>query len=314
MTIERNLRELLSEPSASNAPDPDPWLARKIFTQWLADKEANEEPHVRSSTAPFWASDGATCARKLSYSLLERAGLAEKSNPPTVADIWRFYLGNLVHDAMQGAMPDDDHEVRAVLVDDDGVDLVSCRADSVIDLFENGGGPPIGKAAVEMKSINGFGFKTTTTTFKGPPEGPRFSHVVQLALTVKALNQAGEHGEITHGVLLYASLENLSPKTRDLVDTDISRFAAQWTYTREELDVIADEVITRLLNIRRVVSEGDLAPRVLYDPEIPRGAKVVEPLSGAWELRNRDDELVRYGNTWMCGYCDFRDQCLEDGA
>lgn len=317
MSIKRNLRDLLATPGPGTAPDQDNWLARDVFTAWLAAKKEADGEHVRSSQAPFWASDGATCARKLSYSLLERAGLAEKTNPPDIASEWRFNLGNVVHDAIQSSLPEAEHEVAAVLKDDDGADLVSCRADTIVayDHFEDGTPEPEHRvAAVEIKSMNGFGFKMAATTFKGPAEGPRWSAVVQLALTVKALIQNGRT-DLTHGIILLASLENISPNmAASFADSEIAKFSAQFTYEVDELVAIADEIIPRLINIRRVVGEGNLAPRVLNDPEIPKAARVVNPTTGAWELHDRDGGLIRAGTTWMCGYCTYQDQCIADGA
>lgn len=318
MSIKRDLRDLLSQPGPATAPDTDNWLARQVFTSWLAAKNERDGEHVRSSDAPFWASDGATCARKLSYSLLERAGLATKTNPPDIASMWRFNLGDVVHEAIQSSLPDADHEVRAVLTDDDGNDLVSCRADTIVPIqYEdeaNGPVPADGMAVVEIKSMNGFGFKMAVTNFKGPAEGPRWSAVVQLALTCKALVQNGRT-DLTHGIVLLASLENISPNmAKDFADSEIAKFSAQFTYPIDELLAIADDIIPRLINIRRVVGEGNLAPRVLNDPEIPKAARVVNPTTGAWELHDRDGGLIRAGTTWMCGYCDWQDQCLADGA
>lgn len=319
MSIKRNLRDLLATPGPGTEPDKDNWLARQVFTAWHETAEAKRGEHVRQSTAPFWASDGATCARKLSYSLLERAGLAEPTNPPDIASIWRFHLGDVVHEDVQSSLPTDEHEVRAVLKDDDGNDFVSCRADTIIPFqYEdeaNGPVPADGVAAVEIKSMNGFGFKMSATTFKGPAEGPRWSAVVQLALTVKALIQQGRD-DITHGIILLVALENVSPNmAKDFADSEIARFSAQFTYTAEELVAIADDIIPRLLNIRRVVvEEASLAPRVINDPEIPKAARIVNPTTGAWELHDRDGGLIRAGTTWVCGYCDWRDQCKADGA
>jgi hypothetical protein len=310
MSVKRDLRALLAE-GAGTPPDAEPTEMRELLDAWFDKIMEKEKDRVRSSTAPFFASDGAGCARKTAYDYLDRI-LTEpslvpaspgKSNPPSLADHWTFNLGNLVHDEIQGVGGElgYDNEVRAVLAGLDGEDLVSTRIDMLRVLAA---------VAVELKSKNGYGFKMMATTFRGDPQGPNYGHVVQLALSIRALRSRG--AVINKGVLIYLSLEKLSPDmAKDFANDERSRVAAQWSFGIEELDELADKVLDWLGRIKKLLDEGALPPRVFLDADIPKTAFIVDPTKGTWEVRS-GDEVVRKGKTWMCGYCDWRDQCKAD--
>lgn len=301
MPITRNLRDLLSAPG--NPPDTDNDLAVEILSHWDAQRD---DTHVRSSDAPFYASDGAGCARAIAYKFLSRTipDAMSETDPPGIADQWTFELGNTVHGMIQDVAEGlgFDNEVRAVLKDEDGNDLVSTRG----DMYREADG-----TVVEIKSKNGFGFKKMATTFSGPPEGPQWGHVVQLALTVKALVE--DDKTVDRAALLYLSLEKLSPSmARDFADSDIGRFAAQWQFTVEEMLDVADQTLVWLHKIKTKLEAGEMPPRVINDPAVPRQAVVENPASGGWVVRDRQGEILRAGSYWLCNYCDWRTLCLSD--
>lgn len=301
MTIERDLRALLSAP-AGLPPDPEHPVATRLVEQWLAWREENEEAHVRRSTAPFFASDATGCARQTAYNYLSRTidGAPAPTNPPTVADEWRFALGNAGHDIIQAALDEADQEIRAVLTDDDGEDLVSSRADVLLD----------GDHLVELKTAGGFKFKMMASDFKGAPEGPSWSYVVQLALTAKALTESGT--PIRCGTVVVLSMENLSKNWKGVL-TEYDRFCAEWTFDYAELEGIANKAIARLKRVRDLLVAGDMPPRNIDDPELPKRATVVDPSKGRWEVAD-GDAVTGSGTTWMCNYCRWQDQCVADAA
>lgn len=310
MSILRDLRALLSA-SAGIAPDPDPDVAKALARRALDHILATEEPHVRSSAAPFYASDATGCARQTAYKYLSRTidGAPTESNPPTIADEWRFAIGNAGHDIIQAPLTElygDSVEVRAVLPGPDGEDLVSSRADLFaqgMDLLDDG-------TLVELKTAGGYKFKMMATDFKSAPEGPSWSYVVQLALTAKALAAQGK--TVTRGVVVVLAIENLAKSWKGVRD-ELDRFCAQWSFTPEELDAVADKAIARLSRVRALLEEGTMPPRNIDDPALPNRATVVDPAKGHWEVVD-NGVVVRGGTTWMCGYCPWRDQCVLDAA
>ena len=48
-----------------------------------------------------------------------------------------------------------------------------------------------------------------------------------------------------------------------------------------------------------------------YDPEIPWGAEIIDPSTGAWVLEE-DNQLLAKGKTWMCNYCNYQDRCANE--
>jgi hypothetical protein len=306
MPITRDIRELLAV-SPGRAPDHDNDVLGELVGHWAEAQREKRKDYVRSSSAPFFASDGAGCARRASYDYLARTlEDAPQRAEPGVPDLWRFRMGDLVHDEIQsiGEAAGFDNEVRAVLTDADGNDLVSTRAD-MVRLVDG--------TYVELKSAGGFKFKKASTKFSGGPEGPGFSYVVQMALTVKSLLHNGL--PIERAVIVFLALENISPKlAADYTDADIGRFGAQWTYSVDELVELADEIIAHLVKIKSALDSGVMPPRVFKDPEIPAQAVVVSPSTGGWQVTSTGGEILQAGSTWMCDYCDWREQCLADLA
>lgn len=161
---------------------------------------------------------------------------------------------------------------------------------------------------VEFKTVNGFGFKTMATTFKGPPEGARSGHVLQGAMSAKALgcNQV---------IVAYLAMENVGVDLAGSLDSsEIGRFAAEWHFTVDELeDAIAYETgrIRRLL----AAAEHNVMPmRVLHDDGIPANAHVSDPARKRWVVTDVDGRVVDDGTKWFCDYCDHRTLCISDGA
>lgn len=286
----------------------------------------------------FRASESGYCARSIAYSVHQRdtetkvnAMLTEKlidvdaaveaftavapTNPPTIADSWRMGLGTIVHDRLEQpikrAFPGAEVETTIDLSPSiDGsahIDLV-VTLPVIDDGTDTGGAGKPYVIVVELKTINGFGFKSTTTSFKNGPEGPRLGHVLQGAVMAKVRDA----DELVVG---YLSTELLSPAEakRQGVD-EVGRFAAEWTFTRDEYMVYADaeaKRVTKLLSIMDEAGRPDAVPRQI--PELPAKARIVNPLNGMWTVEDETGSIVDSGTTWNCDYCRWRDRCVADG-
>lgn len=285
-----------------NPPSRNNFVAEAVAQRWY---ERSESENARGDLAlaipeagPYRASFASKrCDRALWYALTK----TKASNPPGLADAWRFGMGHTVHEMLQKIVAElfEGAEVEKV-IDLRAIDIPgSAHADLVIN-YEGE------RTLIEIKSINGFGFKMSATPFKGPAEGPRSGHVIQGALAAKAEG-------CTRLVIAYLSLEVVGAKlAQDYSDTDAGRFAAEWHYTVEELEPII-EAETRRINNLMLKLDGDPVPRNLIDHGIPEGALITDPTSGMWVV-TEGRTILDTGDTWMCAYCDYRDKCLEDGS
>jgi hypothetical protein len=160
---------------------------------------------------------------------------------------------------------------------------------------------------IEVKTINGFGFKKAATAFKGPAEGPRWGAIVQGALSAAALD--------ADLIIAYLSLENLSPNLATSYGdgTDVGRFAAEWHFDHEAVKQIAADETARINRVLALTDAGVLAPRAIHDPEVHPGGVVTNPDTGNWMVLDGEN-VVGTGRTWMCGYCDHATKCAADGA
>jgi hypothetical protein len=162
----------------------------------------------------------------------------------------------------------------------------------------------------EFKTIAGYAFKLSTTSFKGPPEGAKYAHVLQGGMCAEAMG-------CNKLVVAYLSMELVSPEmAKTYCDSEIGRFAAEWHFTVEELRPILDAEYARINRVSTLAS-ADLRPaREIHDPEIPAGATMVDPLRSAWQLRTIDGKVADTGKMWngnYCNYCRFQQLCNSDG-
>lgn len=234
--------------------------------------------------------------------LAESVALTAPSDPPSGADYWRFNLGSATHEIVQAvalnAFPGAQIEVK-VAIDTFG----AAHADLVID--EEIDGQPF-RTVCEIKSTNGFAYKLAATSFKGAPEGPRQSAIVQGAVAAEALNA-------DRLIIALFAMENLSPEMAEKQGLgDLGRFAAEFWLTPDEFLPLAQQERKRVRRIIELVDEHKLPPRSL--PSIPPGARVTAPdKKGAWTLTDESGAILRAGNAWECPYCDHAGQCVTDG-
>lgn len=291
-----------------NPPSKNNFVAEAIAQRWwetMADREAKAT--AIPEAGPYRASmAGSRCDRALWYQLL---GI-EESNPVGVADAWRMGLGSTIHEMLQSIAADMFGSVDGVAnaQSEVKVDLrpIGLPGSAHLDMIIEYEGR---KIAVEIKSMAGFGFKVAATTFKGPPQGPRYGHVLQGALAAKA---AGCDGLI----VAYLAMENVSPQLAAAYATsEAGRFAAEWHYTIDELEEHIQDEIDRMHRIIQATVEAPDQPitATVIDPEIPLGAEISNPRNGGWVVLDENNVVERTGSTWLCGYCRHQDRCIEDG-
>ena len=141
------------------------------------------------------------------------------------------------------------------------------------------------KTLVELKTTGGFSFKMMATTFKGGAQGPRFSYVLQAAMMAKALG-------VDKFIIALLSLEPVSPQLAEAyASSESGRFAAEWHFTADFDDVIRDEA-HRVEDILAAVKAQTPPPRMLHDPEFPKGAAVINPMAARAPTVTVDNVLL----------------------
>lgn len=301
--------------SGGRTPDPTPRFVTAVADAWWDQyQEDGHTSRAMASDTRFRGSDAGTCSFSLGLSLLERAGLGERSDPPGQADSWRMGIGSMVHDKLEEilprAFPGATCEVVGITVEGEA----SFHADVLIEqeITEDrhcSDGDSIAvkpfRTLLELKTINGFGFKTATQGFKSrEAEGPRFNAVVQAALAAEAF----DCDEVVVG---YLSLELVSVKEAARLGLDESqRFAAEWTFTRDEYLPLAEAERARFRWIAATVDAGRMPDRTI--PALPTGAVVTDPNNGSWAVLDPATRVpVDMGTTWHCDYCWHRTACRK---
>lgn len=278
-------------------PIDTPLLAPALAQAWReADLAEGDRPFSVEGTRirHSWA---AKCTREIAY----RVTGQEESDPLDLPSYWTFGIGRRLHEDFQqeltrryGHEADIEHEPaihRDDLCDSSG------HADTHI-IAANGEW----LTSVEIKTINGFGYKKAIGLGRGPATGPRHSAVVQAAVN-------GYMAEANEVRIVYLALESISKQAAERAGIpEHLRFCAEWVYYPEDFVPIAEEEIRRWNYILDTVDEGALPPRLLVDPELPRDATVTNPLEGAWF----SEAEGKFGKTWMCDYCAFQQYCAVD--
>jgi len=320
-------------PLASRAegtpPSKHPILVHRIAEAWFERyvAEGGLDYQAAIPELPYRASlAGSRCDRQMLWRMIGH----EPSNPNTIADHWRMYVGNIVGGALGEEMknPGAQYEDVDVMWDAEvNVDLrtIGIQGSAHADLVRyRYTGDDVGNATidwltrylwvpdlvVELKTAGGFAFKRQSTSFSGPPSGPKYGHIVQGALAAAALGAPKL-------MVAYLALDMLSvgEAKKQHVD-DIGRFGAEWHYMTEDIELAVEH---ERLRIKRLLHQRDhdiLPTRTLDDPtEYPAGAVVVRFPGGAkaqWQVQV-DDSIVDAGTTWMCDYCEFNKDCKEAG-
>ena len=272
-------------------------LVHRIAENW---KEGSEAPYT-PETMRWRGSWAGMCARMVAYKSLG----VEQTNPPSLADYWRMGLGSVVHELLEPA-------VQKWVADSPGLtaeEEVDVTFDSegyghVDMVLTTEGGQ---KVVLELKTINGFGFKRAVEDH----EGPRHSHILQGSMYANALD-----ADLL--IIGYLAMELISPgRAASKGIDDVGRFAAEWHFTRDEFVPLAQEEERRLAGITTEVHrQGDatVIPRrfSLSDPDIPFPAEIKDAHSGTWELRDNEGHSLDIGRAWQCRYCDYQKRCVSD--
>lgn len=320
MPIARDLSDLPpADPREGLVPDPTPRFATVLAEQWSEENYLAGEKATALGT-PFRHSDAGKCSRAIAYTA---AGIP-RSDPMDITGVWNTSLGTLIHEQWQDALtaryPDAQVEVTCATVGADG----SGHIDAVIRYplnNENGDEVRPWVTAYELKTVGGFAFKAAVgAQRKGTPaEGPRTSHLLQAALNGAAVDA----DEVVVGYLAKECISANVAKRFGIRD-DVSRFCAEWTFTREQYEPLAQLEAERVAGILGLVDEGLLAAR--KTPEMPVGAEITDPSSGDWVRLARgsvaeadwasltDAEVAETGNTWECGYCSYQTLCATTEA
>ena len=271
---------------------------RRIILSHIGEEFAEGSPAPSMPDEKIWrGSMAASCSRQIAYRLCD----TEPSNPLTGADYWRFGLGTMVHNQLKPAIDRWlDKEEGVTAIEEAEVELGE-HGYGHVDLTLKAGDKTI---VVELKTINGTGFKKAIGG-----EGPRHSALVQGAMYAHASN-----ADLL--IICYLTMELLSPNYAEAKGFDnTGRFGAEWHFTKEEFTPIAEAEIARLDYIADNLVQGlpHEVPRMFseYDPEIPWGAEIIDPSTGAWVLEE-DNQLLAKGKTWMCNYCNYQDRCANE--
>lgn len=304
MPINRSIADLpRADRPEGNPPSDNNFVAEAIADAWFeAYLAAGEDQKGLAipEAGPYRGSMASKrCDRALYYGLAQ----VPPSNPPGQADMWRMGLGSSVHVMLQEIIdklfPGSENEV---IIDLRKIGVPgSAHADIVIEHKGR-------RTLVEVKSINGFGFKMIATSFKGAAEGARFGDVMQGALSAAAY-------DCEQLVVAYLSMEVVSPQmAASYSKTEAGRFAAEWHYTIEELQPQIDAEIARIDRILLDVEHQVPSSRRLIAPDYPLDAIVTSPEDGMWMVKGEGAAIEDTGDTWMCAYCWHRDICITDGA
>jgi len=294
-------------------------VAQPLFAQaveaWFEDLDQTERPRAVEGTAWRASMASVRCDRAAWYQLRG----VPKTEPPSIADEWRMNNGQLVHDVLDRYQDRVFPEVhgQSRVHNEVTFDLApfGLSGSGHCDFVHYWDAPEGGLhcEAVEVKTVGGFKFKTATSRFKGPPEGPGYDHWAQAAL-------AGLAFDAQRIRIVYIAFENIGA---DLVRrwnlAEVDRFLAEWTMERDQFLPIAQ---AELVRARLLVDLASMEPGSPTDVPMRmldlagRRVLVSDPRKGSWvQTDGPNQELVHdAGTSWHCDYCRFRTQCLSDGA
>ena len=298
MGLARDLSTLPADDRTADdgrTPDPTPRFVGVLAAAWAANIDDNK-PTAHGTRIRH--SDAGKCARALAYTAAD----VPRSDPMDLTGAWNVTLGTKLHEAWQEALhaayPDAEIEVK---VRHDDLD-----ASGHIDAVIRADGRTI---AYELKTIGGYGYKAAVGKARRgtPAEGPKTEHVLQAAL-----NGVGvDADEIVVG---YLAKECISVNQATGLD-ELGRFAAEWTFTRDEFEPLAAAEKARMNGVLALLDEeGLLAARKFPAGLLPAGAEIVDPAKGRWEARDSDGAIVDAGTWWACGYCPYRTVCASTSA
>lgn len=314
MALAKNLSDLPTASETKNGgdvPDPEPTFLRPYFDALIERNAAEgERPHAIEGTR-FRHSMAGDCARAIAYHDLD----VPVSNPMDLAGMYVTSNGTTKHDEIQAVLVERlagfTPEVPCQVPDLDG----SGSADGRVDVPSEGNDgfsvPDDDRVSAvvcwEHKNVGGFAFKMAIGE-RGDAQGPKFSHKVQ-----GALNAIGMGADVL--VITYLTWEAVSVNIAKRKGfSEEGRIAAQWTYQRSEFVQWVTDEAKRVSGILALVDEGTLPARRFPDPELPKGAEIVNPSNGTWRVTDKEGRIVNTGSWWACGYCKWQSVCSDTPA
>lgn len=288
------------------APDDD-----DTFIRLLVDEEANRPSKPKVSETLSRHSAAGDCLKKVA---LLRDGVETEG-----FDLSFFHVvsnGTMYHEAWQNALMRwaaqfDSPPIKVSFeVPTTIEDLTSGSCDALLEI-PNVTRPT--RHVLELKTTGEFSFdKCAGTGRSATAEGPKASHLVQLALNMMGL-------DADKGTLVYVRWSAISaPQAEKKGLTDTQRFGASWTFTREQMQPLADEWLEFLRWVRDHPTEK--VPRFVPFTDMPKGARL-NPETGAWaKVEEIDGEatVTDSGAIWggsMClHYCQAAEACKKQYA
>lgn len=312
MALAKNLSELPKAAPQNGgpgmAPDAEPRFVQLLVEQWRQDDI--DHPHVRGSDARFWHSDAGKCARLISY---KAAGIPA-SDPMDLSGINNVRIGQTLHDEWQQAAikalgPNAEAEVRVFTLDGDGTGRIDLLVRTQRPVAAEDEKTPTSEEwviSLELKTIGGFGYKASIgkASKSRPAEGPKSEHLLQAALN----GLASEAHEI---VIAYLAKEAVSVNAAGGI-SELTRFAAEWSFTREQFVPLAERELERVAGILNLVDEGTLAARKI--PDLPPSSEITDPKTGRWQQHGADGLVLDTGSYWGCAYCSHQTLCAQTDA
>lgn len=308
MAIKKDLTTLPA-PASTRAdavtPDPHPRFAHLLAEHWRQEEQRRGELARAHTDSRFRHSDAGNCARAIAYAALDTPA----SDPMDLSGFWNTGLGSRVHDLWQGVLETlygtqatIEQKVRTVGADGSG------HIDAVVTV-PAGDTPDAGVkvVAVELKTVGGFAYKMAIGE-RSAAQGPKEDHILQAALNARAV-------DADEAVVVYLAKEALSVNVAKRKGFDeITRFAAEWTFTRDEYLPLAEAEAKRVSGILDLVDAGELPLRRFPTAELPKGHEIVDPDAGRWEVQSKDGQIIDTGTWWACGYCRWQSLCTKVGA
>lgn len=324
----RRTHDLPSPPrDAGRPPSKRPIIVNELAALWWEHYQESGRMEFKPAIEglPYRASMASTRCDRAAYYQLSGA---EESNPPTISDLWRMSLGQMVHDQLDEifhgrVLPNGDMVLCKQTVDLRPFVPGSAHPDHVLVPADWGEKILAGEAqltdvpahavtVVEDKTLGGFSYKMKATSFKAAPEGPSYGHILQAGMVGRALNA-------DKAIVAYFSMEPVSPTLASYtVDDEMGRFTAEWHFSASHLAPVLDVEAGRIRRLLASVEAKRRPLRTIVDPRYPSGMVVTDPVGaskgtkGAWVLHD-GGMIVDAGECWECGYCRFRDLCIDHG-
>jgi hypothetical protein len=244
----------------------------------------------------FRHSDAGKCGRYLWY---ESQGV-EQSNPPDVGSAYIMWLGTMLHEELQRALPERFPNAKVELPVRIG-DLSSGHLDARLILTEDFtfADGTVWKAGTvicyELKTRGSFGFDKAVGWRRknwavDTPEGPSTSDRIQGALNAVAIDA---------DVLIIGMLA-LEAASKGFADKhgidDVGRICAEWQFDKAEFAPWAADEIARMKDMDAGIAAGVKLPRTAIGDEM-------DPV----KLNPNANKP-----SWQCSYCSHFDTCKGD--